>query len=446
MLHGADRVRQGKTPTDLEQLLLNALGTVVSDPEARLWGQTYRQLVEAQGRLTTIPEVVTSRSVDRGYAMADLRQDMRHVVAGAMACPNVQIVDPFAVAAGQPEDPAFIAAMRDTGFAVTAYSVPPQPAPAAATVDEDGGGQAQAAPGEAGGEQELSAPVAFRVKLELESFYVQRAVGDAGGGKDEIYWTAATSTGKDGTGAGTYFSQKFGSVEKDETYRFDAGKKVLFEGSSKGFLGTSIQVWEAHQSDDRWWNELKKALNTAVDLIDDAMTIVDGFMGMVPMWASIAFEISKMFLYIIDVFRNCDDLSCDRTIGLNQQDLAVLSHLGNTDWHFNGDGHHILKVKYTGDGVPFPQGTVECAVRTDGAWGVPVPLGWKSITPPAIASYNGTLAWRNRAGGSPSRSAATRATSLPPWQPLTASCTTPSPAPTKHCGDAPSTAVPGARQ
>ncbi|AWN24846.1 hypothetical protein DKG71_00445 [Streptomyces sp. NEAU-S7GS2] len=390
MLHGADRLRQGHTPTDLEQLMLNALRAVVSDAEARQWGRVYREAVTAQGgRLPVVPETITSRPVAQGYTMANLKQNLTNLVAEALVAPNVQIVDPQVAAAGGEEDPAFVEAMRQTGFAVTAFARPSASRAAAGTAEDDSG-QAQEAPAETQAEQGsgLVAP-SFRLKLELENFYVRRAVGDQGGGRDEIYWTAAVAAG-DNTG-GKFISEEFGAVKKDQTRSFSSANKTLFEGQSSGFLGLSIQCWEADQSNDAWWAELRKRLDAAVIIIDAFMMIGDIGLGVVPLWASMSWEVAKVFITLIDSFRNYDDLSCQRSIGLDQQDLAVLAYYGRTNWHFNGDGHHELRVKYAGDPVPFPVGTLRYAVRTGSTWGAPIALDFESMTPPALASYNGML-------------------------------------------------------
>ncbi|WP_129593433.1 hypothetical protein [Streptomyces sp. C] len=388
MLHGADRLRQGHTPTDLERLLLGALGTVVPDAEARQWGRVYREAVTGQGgRLPVVPQTITSRPVAQGYTMANLKQDLNNVVAEALAAPNVQIVDPQVAAAGGEEDPAFVEAMRQTGFAVTAFARPSASRAAVGTA-EDGDRQTQEEAAGTDAEQGggLAAP-SFRLKLELENFYVRRAVGDAGWSRDEIYWTAAAASG---SASGTFISEEFGAVKADQTRSFSSTNKLLFEGQSSGYLGLQIQCWEADQSSDEWWNALVKALNDAAAAIDRFM-LIDNFIGFVPLWAGMAFEISKMFLFIIEAFRNYDDLSCQRAIGLDQQDLAVIAHYGKANWHFNGDGHHELRVKYAGDPVPFPVGTLRYAVRTGSTWGAPIALDFESMTPPALASYNGVL-------------------------------------------------------
>ncbi|CAL9661744.1 hypothetical protein SUDANB108_07046 [Streptomyces sp. enrichment culture] len=394
MLHGADRLRQGHTPSDLERSLLDALRTVVSENEVKQWGRTYRGLVDGQGgRLPVVPEKITRLPVGQGYTFDNLKQDITGLVREAVAQPNVQVVDPFAAAAGRPEDAAFIDAMRNTRLGVTAYTRPPRGA-AATAADADrqpDGGQDTTA--DSGGGQ-AAALERFDVKLELESFHVVREVGDAGGSRDEIYWTVASAGGgitvQGGGKQQPYVSQTFGGLKRGDTRPF-TGPNTPFQGSSDGFLGAYIQVWEQDQSSDEWWNALKEALNKAVELIDEKLAFLDAIDMGLPTWAGIAWEIGKFFISIIDVFRNYDDLSCARMIGLNRQDLAVLTHRGHTTWAFNGDGHHTLRVKSTGPRVPFPEGTVEAVERSGSTWGVPVSLGWRSVTPPAVASHNGAL-------------------------------------------------------
>ncbi len=78
----------------------------------------------------------------------------------------------------------------------------------------------------------------------MESFYVARAVGDQGGGRDEIYFTSAASVGGD-NGGQTFVSEEFGAVKQGQTHTFSASKKVFLDKQSSGdFMVASLQVWE----------------------------------------------------------------------------------------------------------------------------------------------------------------------------------------------------------
>ncbi|MER5807802.1 hypothetical protein ABT143_06335 [Streptomyces sp. NPDC002033] len=76
MLHGADRVRQGHEPTDLEKLVLDAVGTVLTEDELKAWGGVYREALDAGGALAVVPQTFANRTVEEGYSIEDLRADL----------------------------------------------------------------------------------------------------------------------------------------------------------------------------------------------------------------------------------------------------------------------------------------------------------------------------------------------------------------------------------
>ncbi|MFD9574952.1 hypothetical protein ACFWBI_34670 [Streptomyces sp. NPDC059982] len=384
MLHGADRVRQGHEPTDLEKLVLDAVGTVLSGEELKAWGGVYRETIDAGSRLAVVPQTFAGRSVDQGYSIEDLQGDLPQIIADAMAAPNVQIIDPRSP--DRHEDaPAFLAAMRESKFAVTAFGVPGEAfgfddAPQ----DDTSQTSSDSAEGGDGGVAQ-----SYAVTLEAESFYVERAVGDQGGGRDEIFWTASAGTA---SGGRTFTSEEFGAVEKGQTRHFSTGNRVLFQGSTTGdYLGTYITVWEKDQDNDAWWAALTKALNDAMAQLNKTLQFDDFFTQVLPVWVSIANAAAGLLLLVIDAFRNHSDISCQRAIGMGRYELAMLSRSGATTWRFNGDGSHDLRVKYTGATVPFAEGTLEYAVRGATGWGTPQPLPFKTITTPALSAYTDRL-------------------------------------------------------
>ncbi|MFE3632062.1 hypothetical protein [Streptomyces goshikiensis] len=384
MLHGADRLRQGHVLTDVEQLLVDAVGAVVPEAEIRQWGAAYREVVAGGGGLAVVPKSVTGLPAEQGYTVEDLRQEMSRIIAAALAAPNVQVVDPFAAAAGEPEDPAFLDAMKEAKFGITAFAGPWEaftPEDAAA----DGFGQTAGGAGDGGAG---TADPSYGVKLEVESFFVHRAVGDQWGGRDEIFWTASTSAG----GRGQIFhSEEFGAVETNNERFFSTGNKLLFEGRTNGgYLGTHITCWEKDQSTDAWWEALTKTLNDALKALNLLMQF-DSFTGILPVWVGISHQVAGMLLVVIDAFRNYSDISSQRAIGMGWSELAELSRSGRTRWHFNGDGHHELRLKYTGEHVPYPSGSLEYTVRTGTTWAAPVRLPWSSLSSPALAAHAGRL-------------------------------------------------------
>ncbi|MER5807801.1 hypothetical protein ABT143_06330 [Streptomyces sp. NPDC002033] len=214
-------------------------------------------------------------------------------------------------------------------------------------------------------------------------------MGDQGGGRDEIFWTAAAGTA---SGARPFTSEEFGAVEKGHTRHFSAGNRVLFDGNTSGdYLGVTIVCWEKDDETDEWWAALNKALNDAMKQLNQTLQFDDFFTQVLPVWVSMATTTAGLFLLVADLFRNYSDISCQRAIGMGRYELAMLSRSGGTTWRFDGDGSHDLRVKYAGTTVPFAVGTLEYAVRGASGWGTPQPLPFRSITTPALSAYTDRL-------------------------------------------------------
>lgn len=375
-LHGADRLREGRLPTMVEGALLKVLGAVIDTEEVKAWGAAYRETVQsaAPGTLV-VPEEITGRPSSSGYGSADLAKVIPQLSQEASQAPNLSLQTVEDLAAGRlQEDAAFVEAMRETGFAVT--GVAPYCSDDTRPEWED----------------------SWRVRLEMENFYVQRAVGDQGGGRDEIYFTSAASARS--SGGQTFISEEFGAVKQGQTRTFSSGKKVfLDQDCTSGLAIASIQVWEADQSNSQWYKNLQLALNAAIEQINrvlgnPAATIVDP----TPLPVTIAWEVTKIFVALMDTLRNNDDLACSRTFVFTRDDMAILHHQPDLEWNFNGDGHHKLRVRYTGERPTYPLGGIQITSRDQGAepsaagsWSAPIRLGWRTRATPALASYRGDL-------------------------------------------------------
>ncbi|WP_285530198.1 hypothetical protein [Streptomyces lavendulae] len=338
----------------------------LTEQEIRDWGKVYREAV-GSGAVDMLPAVITGRPVTSGYTFTDLKADFAPVAQEHAAQPIMSVVDQETLAAGGGVDSAtFLNATREVGFGASAPR----------TVPSD----------------ELPPATSYRVKVELEKFHVVRAVGDAGGGKDEIYWCVTATSDKH---KGPVFrSQEFGGVRQGNDYHFrpEPALRVVFDGAVSSGLALHIMCWEADQSTSEWYDKLQTAMQALCDqLFDTWQWQVGGMIGDPGLIGGVMLEVIGMIAWFISIWRNEDDLSCERGIVLDRQALAVLAHRGTSDWHFNGDGYHKLTVKYSGDKVPFPTGTLEYVVRSGSTWSAPVALPWKSITPPALASYKGKL-------------------------------------------------------
>ncbi|MGW1505839.1 sialidase family protein [Streptomyces mirabilis] len=370
-LHAAERSRQGKAPTDLERVLLKALGDLMPQADVHACGQEYRSAVADLGSLDIVPASVTSRPLTSGYTLADFKERLPVIGREAVTLANGAIVDPAVLAAGQPIDTdEFTGGIRDFGYGATVFSRPPQPP------------------------EERDKPVpGYRAKVEFDSFYVRRAVGDQWGGKDEIYWTVAAASDKHK--APTYKSGTFGSIKQGDTRPFTGAGRVVFDGQAGTHLGLHIAAWEADQSSSEWYDKLFEVLQEVVDGLA-IFELLNNF-NFTPSGDILgyALEITKLFIFLKEYLRNKDDLSCERMFFFDRHTLVTLFNRGQDTWEFNGEGHHSLRIRYTGERPVFPSGALEYVTLSGSGIAAtvsaPVALGWTSASPPALASYNGKL-------------------------------------------------------
>ncbi|WP_188304925.1 hypothetical protein [Streptomyces sp. CBMA123] len=373
-LRAAERRGLGYGLTELEESVLDILGAVLTDQEIAAAGSEYRATVRDLGEVPLLPPVVTAKPVAEGFGLADLIAHlpaMRQENAGRANCAQVDLA---AVAAGQPVDStAFTAALGDVGFGVTALTGPPPADP------------------------DRLNPT-YKATFQFESFTCRRAVGDQGGGRDEIYFTAAARSDK--TTGGTYQSLEFGAVVEGDTRTFRADRKLVFEGPAGEFVVMLVQVWEADQSPSEWYDKLFTVLEAWLNRpiwVELTLTILKGITGVGGEIIDAVETVLQIFVslkeVLRDLFQNGDDLSCERMFVFDRHALVTLYNRKDAVWEFNGDGHHSLQVKYTGDRPVFPFGALEYVtwdpVRS--TWSAPVTLGWESSSPAELCSFQGKL-------------------------------------------------------
>ncbi|MEU1405623.1 hypothetical protein ABZ471_25250 [Streptomyces sp. NPDC005728] len=376
--HAADRHRQGQSLTELEQGLVGVLRTMMSQAEMHAAGQVYREAVATLGRLQTVPQWVTELPVSQGIHAEDFMAHLPEVGAEAHTMPNVSLASVDALAAGEPVDSkTFVEAVSEVGFGATVYDTAP-PAPGQPT--QHG---------------------VFRAEVELDKFCVRRVVGDGLSGRNDVYWTVASSS--DRQGGSPFKSQEFDAVEHGQTRTFaqDPAHRLVFNGDADQHLLFSITTWEADHSNSRCYDALFRGLQQAIEVLESMPSF--GFpMNYLPNWVGAAYETVKFFTEFHEHFRRHDDQSCTRVIALTRSAITTLYHRGTDTWEFNGDGWHSLTINYTGERPPTLTGAVEYTVfsGTDvdtkdldeaNDWTEPVPLGWLSNTPAALASHAGAL-------------------------------------------------------
>ncbi|WP_162952334.1 hypothetical protein [Streptomyces hundungensis] len=355
--------------------MLDILGAVMTDQEIAVAGSEYRAAVrDLGGEVSLLPPVGTAKPVAEEFGLTDLMAHlpaMREENSGRANCAQVGLA---AVAAGQPVDnTAFTVALGDVGFGATALTGPPPADP------------------------DRLNPT-YKAQFQFESFTCSRAVGDQWGGWDEIFFTAAARSDK--TTGGTYRSEEFGAVVEGHTRSFRADRKLVFDGPAAEFVVILVQVWEADQSPSDWYDKLFMALEAWLKRpiwVELTLTILKGITGVGGQIIDAVETVLQIFISLKEVlrglFQNGDDLSCERMFLFDRHALGTLHSRKDTVWEFNGDGHHSLRVKYTGDRPVFPTGALEYVTWDPGLsiWSAPVTLGWESAAPPALCSFQGKL-------------------------------------------------------
>lgn len=385
LLHAADRLRQGEELTELEERLLGTLRRMVPEEEIREWGRVYREALSARTTLAGVPEVITARSLSQGYGVEDLAEDLPAVTQEWMAQPNWSVVDHKALAAGEDFDSAeFIEGMREWGFGVTV--------PAWVTAAAEG----RTVQEKHGPALEGAGATAYRFFLEYENFHVHRVVGDGWPGpRDEIRWT---SNGQSDLRARAepFLSQEFGgeTAKAGRTPAFGPQRhqRLAFNGAADQALVLNITCWEWDTGDGND-NSIGESLYR---LNDDPLfsTLWEAFSAVAPTLLGLLMDITSFAISLVSLIAK-NDVSSSRTLLLDRHDLAALSQNGSAQWHFNGDGHHELKVKFTGDTIPYPVSKLEIAARTGTTWASTgsLTLPFDSMNPgaPALTEHNGNL-------------------------------------------------------
>ncbi|MEV6680544.1 hypothetical protein AB0N09_27335 [Streptomyces erythrochromogenes] len=384
-LHAAARHFRQYEASDLEARLLEMMRTGMSYTAVKVTGAFFEALRDGGEPMPMVPRVITSRATEVPYTFADLKRDASAMMEDYLDRANVAVVDRENLAFGDEADSAaFIAGMRESGTGSGAFLRPRGSRLTLAAPERADGGDLVESADDAVAAGPLSQPPPFRARLQAQSFYVSRECGDQGGGRDEIYWTA--SAGSDKASGGTWHSQKFGAATEGRTLTFGSDN-VIADLQVGYWLGVSLHCWEADQSDSAWYDALHSHLRWLSDTIfsDPGFQIGSNLPGgEAAGWIA---DLTQLTAFLMDRFRNHDDLSAARGIILDRYDLAIMAQGGTVSWHFNGDGHHVLNLRYTGDEVPFHPGTLEYVVHDGRRWSAPIPVPWQSATPPALVDY-----------------------------------------------------------
>jgi hypothetical protein len=242
-LHAAARAEQGLQLTELEQSILAPLQEVLSEDEVCAIGRVYREQHAENQLVAVLPRAVTSRSLSDGFSLEEYKAALTDLLPQIAAMPNVAVVDRAKLASGESIDtPEFIQALGRYRYGVTTFT------------------------GEGDQNADLQEYLPFYASLQWDTFYCVEPAGDQGGGRDEIYWTAAANATNY---ASTTRTGEAGSVTRGNTYWIHGdhatGDPHFFNTNLNGCGSVIITCWEADQSGDEWYTALGKALADAAN-------------------------------------------------------------------------------------------------------------------------------------------------------------------------------------
>lgn len=336
-LHAAARAEQGLELTEWERMLLSPWQKVLGEEVGEV-GRVYRELRDG-GSVAVLPQAVTSRSLKDGFGVEQYKEALVELLPQILEAPNIAVVDRARLATGEDlATPEYTQALAEYGFGVIGCTD---------RTDTQAGVR--------------SGP--FRARLEWAGFYCNKAVGDQGGGRDEIYWTAACNATDYQHTTRTKETEEV--VERTERYPIHGdhatGSMVFFDTTLNGCGSAVIQLWEADQSNAEWYDALGDWLQQVVHSLKSSADF-SSFIPGLDLYGHM-YEGMALLAQLWEKMRNKDDLVLQQAFVFGPEDMAALYYGWKREatWKFDatskGMGKFQLKVGYTGEEPPVPSGT-----------------------------------------------------------------------------------------
>ncbi|WP_371250608.1 hypothetical protein [Nonomuraea sp. AD125B] len=369
-LHAAARKAKGLELTELEQLLVGAMGTVLAQEEIAEFGRIYQEETSPTTARELFPDTITGRPLTKGLSIEELVTDFPRIGAEIAAQPNASLVRLDELAPDAPLDTEeFVQALATHGGGITVVVGPQEQAP-----------------------RGIDGADAIYVKLSFRDFWCKRRSSELG--KDEIYWTS--SAGSDAGFTKEYESPEFGSIVTGSHRNF-AAHSYLFNGNVDKWLTCNIACWEADHSGSGWYSNLRKGLRDisaycfkASEDLEDNTGEYEGSSA----WFSLVGLVARLFDWLLGLVTNDDDLVKERSIGFTRSALKALSRRpgGYDFWDFNGGGggHHQVNIKAEVT-EPAVNTAIRSIVLSGSGWSEDIQMPGSTPGAPALASYDGKL-------------------------------------------------------
>ncbi|KAE8422286.1 hypothetical protein BDV36DRAFT_311405 [Aspergillus pseudocaelatus] len=245
-----------------------------------------------------------------------------------------------------------------------------------------------------------------RIRLVMTRFKCNKKSSEWG--KDEIYWTRSAVSDTGDKFSGDPITREYGSIRSGDLRQMDVGT-VLFDGQVKDALAIFIQCWEADHSQTKWYEDLRKAMDA----------ISQGFKAWLGQYGEVIAEFNKqlpnvgnaykilgyistatkIFAWLLDKFRNHDDLVAERTIAFSQQALTWFLEFPNCEVSFMFDGgkggkHELwIRREYGFDPNDTTIGSLKTITGSPGNYSIQpsVPGPGRSFWGMSMVDYKGEL-------------------------------------------------------
>lgn len=305
-LRAVARREQGLELSDLEQLLVDALGKLLPALEISEAGRVFTN-AQQQGTVAGLSSSVTQLPLATPYSTADLTAELPVLGKQILTQPNCSVVEISDLAEGDRIDsPEFVEAIRGYDSVLT--------------VVRGNRSQARTLP-------------ETTLNLRMSKFYCQKRTDDSvTGPSDEIYWM--TGGGSDLGTRTTFTSGEFGDVDSGEE-RWFPGNANLLSGRVGEIVTVDIACWEKDRGE--FWEKIRDALGDVANACVDACSEIaqHGESSDAGLAALVA-VIAGLMGAILDVLIGKDDLIQERTIAFDRAALEQLR--GNTTWiDFRGE-------------------------------------------------------------------------------------------------------------
>ncbi|KAE8317704.1 hypothetical protein BDV41DRAFT_561238 [Aspergillus transmontanensis] len=350
-LHAIVRKNKGQSLTSIEKVLYDAITTGSGTSEINEYGNVFKEAKENHrtGGVAFFPQQIVDASEDKAYTMEAMVSDIVTMLPDIQDQPNNKVQEFNNFLGGRVDSDDYTAALGMAGGGTAVHFDTSNPsnmtAPRAAFASDD----TLVAPNEAlalsENRVEPAANGTKRIRLVMTRFKCHKRSSEWG--KDEIYWTRSAVSDTGDKFSGDPITREYGSIRSGDLRQMDAGT-VLFDGQVQDALAIFIQCWEADNSSTKWYEDLRKAMDAISKgfkaWLEQYGQVIAEFQKQLPIVGN-AYKIlgyistaTQIFAWLLDKFRNHDDLVAERTIAFSQQALTWFLEFPNCEASFMFDG------------------------------------------------------------------------------------------------------------